>query len=154
MSRVNLLIGKAICSSFRAQVLQYLSLGPCRFIVYKLPRIDGLSSGPWLRKSGFAYLYMDGSTAGQWRRSEMSIDDQRQSLGFTLAQYYATRSNTSVFRLLYNDEVPQGNVSFTKGHTKGTSHSKPRSLSGCRSSDFVFFRCFSLRFDIRILVDP
>jgi len=63
--------------------------------------------------------YMDGSTGGQWKLSEISIDNDQQSVGYTLKQYYSNRGNGSVFRLLYNDELPQGNVSFTKGHTKG-----------------------------------
>jgi len=87
------------------------------FIVYKLPRQNVTSDEP--RKKGLAYLYMDQSTAGQWKRSNATIDQNRQTVAYTLKQFYANAKNDSVFRLLYNDELPQGNVSYSKGHTKG-----------------------------------
>jgi deoxyribonuclease-2 len=62
---------------------------------------------------------MDQSTSGQWVRSDKTIQSEDQSVGYTLKQFYANKRNVSVFSMLYNDEWPQGNVSFTKGHTKG-----------------------------------
>jgi len=88
------------------------------FIIYKLP----YDSSPYNRKlKGRGYLYMDGSTNGQWTRSNLGLDNDKQSVGYTYAQIYATKKDPNVFRAMYNDEWPSGDTSFTLGHTKGAA---------------------------------
>jgi deoxyribonuclease-2 len=87
------------------------------FILYKLPRDS--SSSDAATQQGFGLLYMDGSTNGQWQQSNVGIDNDQQSAGFTLSQLYSAKTNPNAFHVLYNDEKPEGAVSITRGHTKG-----------------------------------
>jgi len=64
---------------------------------------------------------MDGSTGGKWVESTVGIDSDQQSIGFTFNQYYSSNDKNDLFSLFYNDEVPGGTTSVTKGHTKGVS---------------------------------
>lgn len=54
-----------------------------------------------------------------WQISEKSIKDFTSIPGRILSPLYSQESNKGLFHLFYNDEHPNGQVSFTKGHTKG-----------------------------------
>ena len=89
------------------------------YAIYKLPREQHQrpSSNP-LVNEGVAYAYMTSNSEQRWSLSERSIEDPHSMAGRTLAPLYGG-SREGTFRLLYNDEHPDGNTSFTAGHTKG-----------------------------------
>jgi len=87
------------------------------FIVYKLPELP--SSSKSMEKEGLAHVYMDESTQGQWRQSSVSFDSENHAVGHTLAQLYNRGKDD--FYVMYNDEMPSGKTSSTKGHAKGVA---------------------------------
>ena len=52
--------------------------------------------------------------------SQKSVKDFTSIPGRILSPIYSQRKNKDLFHLFYNDEHPDGNTSFTLGHTKGS----------------------------------
>ncbi|VDN32737.1 unnamed protein product [Gongylonema pulchrum] len=93
----------------------------CRFIFYKIGRIQ--ESNNELIRNGSGFFYMDSNTR-EWEVSELGIDNPKQSVGHTLHQYYEVKNNPEVFSIMYNDEFPypnNGTWSKSAGHTKGNT---------------------------------
>ncbi|VDN00725.1 unnamed protein product [Thelazia callipaeda] len=89
------------------------------FIFYKIARMH--KSSIELARNGSAFLYMDAKDR-KWLLSEVSIENAKQSIGFTLQQYYDAINNLEIFSVMYNDEFPypeNETVSATAGHAKG-----------------------------------
>uniref|UniRef100_A0A1B6FE63 Uncharacterized protein n=2 Tax=Cuerna arida TaxID=1464854 RepID=A0A1B6FE63_9HEMI len=95
------------------------------FVIYKIPKIKGHSND--LIKSGLAYAYILSESNLGWTLSEKSINDSSSMPGLTLAPLYENSSEGNfqdVLHILYNDQPPIGNRSFTKGHTKGVVYAR------------------------------
>ena len=87
------------------------------YVLYKLPKIKE-SKNPHISQ-GLGYVYFTSKTAvSGFTLSAHSINDSSSLAGRTLQSIYEPR-NKSTFSLFYNDEHPDGKVSFTDGHTKG-----------------------------------
>ncbi|CAG0922803.1 unnamed protein product [Notodromas monacha] len=103
------------------------------WVAYKLPKLKTLADNNV--QDGHAYAYFTAKDVSYnwgldkpgfvarppkngWMLSSKSIGDVDSLIGRTLDPLYSNASK-SQFVLLYNDEFPNGTVSFTKGHTKG-----------------------------------
>ncbi|CAG0921753.1 unnamed protein product [Notodromas monacha] len=103
------------------------------WVAYKLPKLKTLADDNV--QDGHAYAYFTAKDVSyNWgldkpgyvarppkngcMLSSKSIGDFESLIGRTLEPLYSNASK-SQFALLYNDEFPNGTVSFTKGHTKG-----------------------------------
>ena len=98
-------------------------------ILYKLPRASEHSHhhhpdpppGPdnYL-KLGLAYAYLTSKNpeAG-WVLSKTSINSSYSIPGRILSPLYSDNKKKDLLYIMYNDEHPNGNVSFYLGHTKG-----------------------------------
>lgn len=86
------------------------------FAVYKLPRLSSSSSDPV--RNGVGQAYMDVNSQ-KWTMLDKGIDDTDHAVYFTLQQIYKNALSQSTAYLMYNDQVPDGPVSFNHGHTKG-----------------------------------
>lgn len=92
------------------------------YYLYKLPMIKTSSS--FLVKTGVAYAFMTSDTNEGWQMSNYGIDSKNSFPGQTLAHLYEDAANqvsepSDEMWMMYNDQPPNGNVSFTKGHSKG-----------------------------------
>lgn len=90
--------------------------------MYKLPKNSeqGKKGSAPLVDEGLAYMYISSNSPHEgWTMSNISIKDHDSIPGRILSPIYAQRSNKELFRMFYNDEHPDGNTSFTMGHTKG-----------------------------------
>lgn len=88
------------------------------YILYKLPMAKSAVTGDMVDE-GRSYAYFTSETAqAGWQLSSLPIDDQASIPGRTLAPLYS-KSRQRLAHVLYNDEHPGGNTSFTGGHTKG-----------------------------------
>lgn len=94
------------------------------YYLYKLPMIKTSSS--FLVKTGVAYAFMSSDSTGGWQMSNYGIDSKNSFPGQTLAHLYkdAVSENhvsepSDEMWIMYNDQPPNGNVSFTRGHSKG-----------------------------------
>ena len=54
-----------------------------------------------------------------WIMSRKSVKDFNSIPGRILSPVFGQKSNKELFHMFYNDEHPDGNTSFTLGHTKG-----------------------------------
>ena len=89
------------------------------FIGYKLPREKNRDNEKVTE--GVAYAFFDSENAPRgWKLSDKSADDPDSAFARTLAPLYGAKAvNPDLLYLMYNDEHPDGNVSFADGHTKG-----------------------------------
>ncbi|KAK4886094.1 hypothetical protein RN001_002365 [Aquatica leii] len=85
------------------------------YVLYKLPQ-EAHSND--LIKDGTAFTYITSNDIGGWKLSNLPINDSSSILGLTLDPLFSKRND--ILYLLYNDENPDGSISFHKGHTKGT----------------------------------
>jgi len=85
------------------------------WFMYKVPKLNAGSGTA--ASSGFEYAYFD-SSAQQVTRSPYTLDSDNGALFHTLDSLFSNPSASTGW-LLYNDEIPGGNVSLTLGHTKG-----------------------------------
>ncbi len=97
-------------------------------VMYKLPRKsedDDVTSHNHdtgdIVEDGQAYMYFTSlNPAGGWTLSSLSVKDPKSIPGRIISPIYSTsKAATDRFHMFYNDEHPDGNTSFTKGHTKG-----------------------------------
>lgn len=87
------------------------------WVLYKLPARD--RKQPSHLDQGVAYVYSTSITAHKgWTLSDLSIEDPSSLPGQTLQPLYGN-NNQDLYHVMYNDEHPDGNTSFTAGHTKG-----------------------------------
>lgn len=70
---------------------------------------------------GDAYTFMLSSQPGlyDWTLSTIGADSEQSMMGRTLSPIYTDSRSPDLVFVLYNDEDPDGNTSFTKGHSKG-----------------------------------
>lgn len=89
------------------------------FVLYKFPHSSHSSPEPSWLHLGLAYAYISSSHPQQgWTLSSKSIGDPQSAPGRTLSPLYGSPDKER-FHVLYNDETPAGQTSFTHGHTKG-----------------------------------
>ena len=87
-------------------------------ILYKLPK-DKTKDRDILNQ-GLGYVYFTSRTPQNgWTLSEKSIKDPLSIPGRILGPLYDDTRSKQLLYALYNDEHPDGNTSFTDGHTKG-----------------------------------
>ncbi len=93
---------------------------------YKLPRDSAVyptkdSPRSPLVDQGLSFAYITSNSKGGWKLSGLSVADPFSAPGRTLAPLYdkETRESSNCGYIVYNDEHPDGNTSFTAGHTKG-----------------------------------
>ena len=87
-------------------------------ILYKLPKYKHKVRN--ILDDGLAYAYFTShSPQNGWKLSDKSIKDQSSIAGRILAPLYDDELSQNILYALYNDEHPDGNTSFTDGHTKG-----------------------------------
>ena len=85
--------------------------------MYKFPKETNLGKETLLGQ-GLAYAYISSSHPHKdWTLSELSVKDPKSIPGRILSPIY--KNDPDQFHMLYNDEHPNGNTSFTLGHTKG-----------------------------------
>ena len=85
--------------------------------IYKFPRETDLGRQSLIGQ-GLAYAYITSKNPNSdWTLSKLSIKDEKSIPGRILSPVY--KPNPDQFHMLYNDEHPDGNTSFTLGHTKG-----------------------------------
>lgn len=95
------------------------------FAGYKLPRESAIyprkdSPRAPLVDDGLAFASMSSSSpGGGWKLSGLSVGDPLSAPGRTLAPIYLETRRKDLAYVVYNDEHPDGNTSFTAGHTKG-----------------------------------
>ena len=85
------------------------------WFMYKAPKLD--ASGTTAAASGFEYAYFDSDTK-TLARSPYTLDSDNGALFHTLDSLFGGPAASTGW-LLYNDETPEGKVSFNLGHTKG-----------------------------------
>ncbi len=94
------------------------------FVGYKLPKGSAnypSKSSPRneLVDEGLAFAHLTSqSTSAGWTLSKLSVADPLSAPGRTLSPIYKSDGNRLAY-IVYNDEHPDGNTSFTSGHTKG-----------------------------------
>ena len=91
-------------------------------IIYKLPK-NSEELKPKHRdiiEDGLGYMYLTSeSQTNGWILSKLSVKDVNSIPGRVLSPIYGMKNNSGLFTMFYNDEHPEGNTSFTLGHTKG-----------------------------------
>lgn len=85
------------------------------WFLYKVPRLK--TSAGIEAASGFEYACMD-SRGNTLDRSPYTLDSDNGALYETLQSIFGNPSASTGW-ILYNDEIPDGNTSFTLGHSKG-----------------------------------
>ena len=87
-------------------------------VLYKLPKHSNQGTGFISDGLGYVYLTSLDPQMG-WILSNKSIKDPLSIPGRTLKPLYDEKISIDLLYAFYNDEHPDGNTSFTKGHTKG-----------------------------------
>ncbi|KAK0409544.1 hypothetical protein QR680_004611 [Steinernema hermaphroditum] len=72
------------------------------WFAYKMPRLRD-SNGMTGIMDGHAFYYLDANKPS-FKASSNDLSSQDQAIAYTLAQFYATKDDPSVFHVLYNDE--------------------------------------------------
>ena len=81
-------------------------------ILYKFPELE--------KEGGLDYAYLSSNQKDvEWTLSKRLIDDPESIPGRILAPLYDPAKRNQTAFVFYNDEHPDGNTSFTDGHTKG-----------------------------------
>lgn len=87
------------------------------YVVYKFPRIAGAKSP---LDSGFKYAFITSDSKSSWALSNISVTDGEKSIfGQTLHSVYATKLDSNLSYINYNDEPPNGETVSTFAHAKG-----------------------------------
>ena len=85
--------------------------------IYKFPKETNLGRQTLIGQ-GLAYAYITSKNPHKdWTLSKLSVKDEKSIPGRILSPIY--KNDPEQFHMLYNDEHPDGNTSFTLGHTKG-----------------------------------
>lgn len=90
-------------------------------VLYKLPRKSEFPPPAGKKdyiEDGQGYMYLTSKSPEHgWTESDKSIKDSLSIPGRILSPVYEKSNN--LLYMFYNDEHPDGNTSFTRGHTKG-----------------------------------
>ena len=89
-------------------------------IMYKLPKNSEELKPKDFIEDGLGYMYLTSkSQKNGWIKSDLSVKDVNSIPGRILSPIYGMKNDSELFHMFYNDEHPEGNTSFSLGHTKG-----------------------------------
>jgi deoxyribonuclease-2 len=113
----------AAISTAEAQCVDEKGVQVDWLVLYKLPRrseqFTKKDTGDII-EDGQGYMYFTSKTATSgWTLSKLSVKDVSSIPGRILSPIYGQKTNENLFHMFYNDEHPDGNTSFSMGHTKG-----------------------------------
>jgi len=89
------------------------------YYAYKLPRNETDANADIAYGDAYMYILSSNPTLNDWTFSPLGTDMDESMMGKTLSPVYVTPRADDLAFVLYNDENPDGNTSFTKGHSKG-----------------------------------